>query len=69
MSIDALLRSLAEATEELKPSPKTALVEQENPARKSLFGAFQHMGLNVTLEDMQDVRREMSQHFPREIPE
>ena len=69
MSIDALLRILAEAAEELKPGKKTASVKQEQPARKSLFGAFQHMGLDVTLEDMQDVRREMSQNIPREIPE
>ena len=69
VSIDALLRTLAEAAEELKPGKKTVSGEQGKPARKSLFGAFQHMGLDVTLKDMQDVRREMSQNFPREIPE
>lgn len=69
MTIDKLLRILAEATEDLKFGAKTALGEREKPVRKSLFGAFQHMGLDVTLEDMQDVRREMSQNFPREISE
>ena len=35
---------------------------------KSLMGAFAHMGLSVTDEDIEDVRREMWRNFPREEP-
>lgn len=38
------------------------------PQRKSLMGAFAHLGLDVTAEDIDEVRREMWRNFPREEP-
>jgi hypothetical protein len=62
MSIDDLLLQLAEGATAAPPKKKEA-------GRKSLLGAFQHLKLEVTPEDIQEVRREMWKNFPREIPE
>ncbi len=47
-----------------------ALLEQSvnRPLRggRSLMGAFAHLGLSVTDEDIEEARREMWRHFPRE---
>ena len=36
---------------------------------ESLMGVFAHMKLNVTAEDIEEVRREMWRNFPREEPQ
>lgn len=38
----------------------------EPPKRQSMLGAFAYMGLDVTSEDIDEVRREMWRNFPRE---
>lgn len=43
--------------------------KQATHQRKSLMGAFAHMKLNVTTEDIEEVRREMWRNFPREEPQ
>lgn len=66
VSLDALLwQHFAEDKIAVAP-PKEP--KENASGRKSLLGAFQHMKLEVTLEDIQEVRREMWQNFPREIP-
>ena len=42
---------------------------ENKPARKSLLGAYQHMRLEVTQADIEEVRREAWRNFPREITE
>ncbi len=42
---------------------------ENKPASKSLLGAYQHMGLEVTQADIEEVRREAWRNFPREITE
>lgn len=38
----------------------------EPQKRQSMLGAFEHLGLDVTSEDIDEVRREMWRNFPRE---
>lgn len=58
LSLDEYLARMADLV-----APAT----ENNPARKSLLGAYQHMGLSVTPADIEEVRREAWQNFPREI--
>lgn len=38
-----------------------------NGSRRSLMGAYEHLGVHVTEEDIAEVRREMWGNFPRDI--
>ena len=58
LSLDEYLSRVADL---VVPAPET------KPARKSLLGAYQHMGLTVTPADIEEVRRKAWQNFPREI--
>lgn len=69
VSLDALLWQHFAEDKIAVASPTEPTEPTENATgRKSLLGAFQHMKLEVTPEDIQEVRREMWQNFPREIP-
>lgn len=68
LTVDAYLRQLAESDSGAE-SLSGASATGHGAGRKSLLGAFQHMKLEVTPVDIQEVRREMWQNFPHEIPE
>ena len=38
-----------------------------NGPRRSLMGAYEHLGVHVTEEDIAEARREMWGNFPRDI--
>ncbi len=38
------------------------------PPVKSILGSLEHLGIDITDEDIAEVRREMWANFPRELP-
>ena len=58
LSLDEYLSKVADLV-----APTT----ENKSARKSLLGAYQHMGLAVTPADIEEVRRDAWRNFPREI--
>jgi hypothetical protein len=42
---------------------------QSRPPVKSVIGCLEHLGVNITDEDIAEARREMWANFPRELPQ
>ncbi len=50
--------------ERITPQIKSALMVQEKP-RQSLYGIFAHLGEGPSEQDIEQVRAEMWENFPR----
>ncbi len=43
-------------------------IEKPKPPIRNIIGIFDHLGINITEEDIAEARREMWGNFPREEP-
>ncbi len=53
-------REVMEFVESLKKSPNP------RPARRSLMGAFSHLNVHISEEDLAEARHDIWRNFPRE---
>lgn len=68
-------REIADEVRELSPEKQrevldfAAFLKQRSPhsQRKSMLGALKHLNLDITEDDIREVRREAWKNFPRDL--
>lgn len=78
IAVDVPLEAFEENRREMSggdaPSPRTspggtdAALPGQAPRRRSLYGLWRQYNIDLTAEDLAEVRREMWRGFPRDIP-
>ncbi|MCI0457570.1 MAG: hypothetical protein L0Z62_11420 [Gemmataceae bacterium] len=72
LSLDEYARTVLEQAASHRgpppPAAEAAAAGQASEAPRNVIGKFAHLGLTVSQEAIEEVRREMWASFPREIP-